>query len=108
MEVVLWIIAIWFVWSVVKHMSKSRGIVNDLTNVRVSALKNPSRYLGNLNLDDTSEDEVKQGIASLLILALESKGYNMSDYIPGNIEVSATFNNTVNDIYIAIEKEFYT
>jgi len=34
-----------------KHMTKGRGIVNALTNVRISALKNPSRYLGNFDLN---------------------------------------------------------
>lgn len=107
MEVVLWIIAIWFIWSVIKHMTKGRGIVNALTNVRVSALKNPSRYLGSFDLNSTSEEEVKEGIATLLILALEAKGYNLKDYIPQNIEVTTTLNSTVNDIYDAIKQEFY-
>lgn len=107
MEVILWIIAIWFIWSVIKHVTKGRGIVNALTNVRISALKNPSRYLGNFDLNSASEEEVKEGIATLLILALETKGYNLKDYIPQNIEVTMTLNNTVNDIYDAIEQEFY-
>ena len=108
MEILLWIIAIWFIWGVIKHMAKGRGIVNALTNVRISALKNPSRYLGDLDLNYATEDEVKEGIAGLLILALTAKGYNLSDYIPGNIEVTTTFYNTVNDVYDAIKKEFDT
>ena len=108
MEVILWIIAIWFIWSVIKHMTKGRGIVNALTNVRISALKNPSRYLGDFDLNSTSKEEVKEGIATLLILALETKGYNMKDYVPSNMEVTMTLNNTVDDIYDAIEQEFYS
>lgn len=60
MEVILWLIVMWLVWSVMKHMTKGRGIVNDLTNVRISALKNPSRYLGNLDLNYAREEEVKE------------------------------------------------
>ena len=59
------------------------------------------------HLNSASEEEVKEGIATLLILALEAKGYNLKDYIPQNMEVTMTLNNTVNDIYDAIEQEFY-
>ena len=107
MEIILWIIAIWFIWSVIKHMTKGRGIVNDLTNVRIGALKHPEKYLNGLDFNNNSELEIKEQISTLLWIALESKGYTVSNYIPGNIEVSSTFQNTVNDIYEAVETKYY-
>ncbi len=104
MEIIIWIIAIWFIWSIFKHMSKGKQILKILNEVRIEALKNPSLYSVSSDLNSISEEEAEERIAGLLILALKADGYDLSDYTR-NIEISITFNQTVRDVYNALKKE---
>ncbi|RXJ78734.1 hypothetical protein CRV03_01515 [Arcobacter sp. F155] len=103
MEIIIGIVVLLFIWAIIKSMGKSKNLINDINQVRLNALRNPSRYTQGFNKNE-SEDEIKQSITTTLYLALSQLGHNVNDYIPANLEATNTFNATVNEIYELVQK----
>jgi len=102
MEIIIGIIVLWFIWAVIKFMGRGKSLVADINKVRMSALRNPTRYTQGFDKYD-SEDKIRQSITATLYMELSQMGHNMDDYIPGNWEVTMAFNETVAEIYNLIK-----
>lgn len=106
MEVIVWILVVLLILGVMSSMVKRRRLINDLHSIRINALKSPQRYTQGFDIYD-DPNQVRLSIASTLTLALVSLGHNVGDYIPGNIEATIAFNETVNEIYELWKKQAY-
>lgn len=119
MEILIFIIVIWFIWGVIKSMQKSKKIVNDLSNLRIAVLKEPEEMLeqlGFLELDigEDLEKNVSKKLKGLMI----KRGHNVNNYFlslddsyiavrlgaAANLEVVNTFAATQHDICEQIRK----
>jgi hypothetical protein len=103
MEIIISIIALLFIWSVIKSIGKSKKLIKAINTIRMNALRNPDIYIKSLD-KYSSEDEIKQSITTNIYIALVKLGHNVDDYIPGNWEATEAFNQTINEIYELTQK----
>ena len=119
MEIIIGIVVIWFIWSIIKAMRRSEKMVDDLSALRISVIKEPEamlEQLGLLELDigEDLEKNVAKKIKGLMI----QKGHNVNDYFPSlndsslavattgnvNLKVMNMFASTQHDICEQIRK----
>lgn len=119
MEILIGIIVIWFIWSAIKGMQKSKKMVNDLSQLRIAVLKEPEEMLEQLGfLDLDIGEDLEKNVANKLKGLMIQRGHNVNDYFPSlndssfavktgsnvNYEVMNTFAATQHDICEQIRK----
>ena len=99
MQIILWILAILFIFSVMGAMARGKRMTNDLNEIRVNILKGQNNIFNDIELSYLSRvSNLEKYFSEMLIDVLTRKGHNVNDYIPDNIEVTMAFTNTVSDI----------
>ena len=113
MEVIIWIIILWFLFSIIKGKMERDSLREAINNIRIEGLKNPMGFLESFNsneldkLYNLNEKELKYFIGVTIVNVLRVEGYN-TEWIKGNIKLSYLLSQTVKDIAQSTLKKLNT
>lgn len=112
MEILIGIIVIWFVWTGIKGMQKSKRLVNDLSQLRIAVLKEPEEMLEQLGLIDLNiGEDLEKNVAKKLKGLMIQRGHNVNDYFPSlndssfSVKIGGNINLEVTNIFAATQHD---
>jgi len=113
LEVIIWIIILWFIFSMVKGKLERDSLREVINNIRVEGLRNPMSFLESFDSDEleklynSNEKELKYFIGHTIVTSLKMSGYK-TEWIKGNVKLSHLLSQTVKDIANETLKELNT